>query len=166
MISRYSAHWCKACSTYFAVDLHRDATGDYILHCPRCRREHPRRMVNGLAVSCDPPRGEAIHKRNCFTITEADAREMHEGEKVIELQDAARRQVGKRPRQMTQEELEALPIVTNKGHMADGFYIPPFDPDFDVRVDDIGGFRDKDRRYWSIERQHGAWCRRSREARA
>jgi hypothetical protein len=162
--SRYSAHWCKACGTYFAIGLHRTATGDYALWCPRCDRPHFRQFINGQAVSCDPPGGPVIDERSGFEISRADAESILEGERIIALKAAKREQAGRRPRQMTPAELDALPVVTNNGRdLGNGFRVPPSDfPTLGgaMRADDIARFRDGAGVWWGLELQHGAWCRR------
>lgn len=46
-------HHCKHCKNDFAVKIDQAECGDLLLVCPVCGWPHPRRFVDGVAVSCD-----------------------------------------------------------------------------------------------------------------
>jgi hypothetical protein len=52
--------WCKHCRSEFFITFDDGLTGDALIRCPTCGWRHPRQFVNGVAVSCDPPRGSYV----------------------------------------------------------------------------------------------------------
>lgn len=46
-------HYCKGCNSNFLVKIDPELTGDYILVCPACQRQHYRYFKAGTAIHCD-----------------------------------------------------------------------------------------------------------------
>lgn len=53
-------HYCKHCNSSFLIRIPLTYTGDAIIECPTCHWLHPRQIVAGVAVSCNPPSGKHI----------------------------------------------------------------------------------------------------------
>jgi hypothetical protein len=65
----------------------------------------------------------------------------------------------KRPKDMTLDELEALPIHDGpRGRLVDGMWIPVFDVPTDG-PDDVVMFKGSDGRCWGLAQIDGAWVR-------
>lgn len=56
--------YCKQCRNDSRIRIPLAYTGDALIVCSRCGREHCRQFAAGIAISCDPPTGRPIRIRS------------------------------------------------------------------------------------------------------